>query len=244
MSTSTIIADPYSSLQFVELSHAWDQRAPSYPGQADIKMVRAVKHAQHGVLAWRTITVMHTGTHMNAPIHLIQKGADLAAVSPDRLFGNGAVLDVPKKNWEVITAADLEKAKPGVKEGDIIVIVTGWHHKYSDGLEYYGEAPGLSKDAAEWLVSKKPKMVAVDTPHIDHPLATSMAPHRGGPQMKRLVDCVLQGHRPGLEEGAWRVERGPQDPSRCGHPDHRASGRRRGSRERQAHDSCRHPVEV
>ena len=145
MTTSKIVTDPYSSLQFVELSHEWDQRAPSYPGQADIKMARGVKHAQHGVLAWRTITVMHTGTHMNAPIHLIQKGADLAAVSPDRLFGNGAVLDVPKKSWEVITAADLEKAAPKVKEGDIIVIVTGWHHKYSDGLVYYGEAPGLSQ---------------------------------------------------------------------------------------------------
>ena len=28
--------------------------------------------------------------------------------------------------------------------------------------------------------------MAVDTPQVDHPLATSMGPHRGGPQMKRL----------------------------------------------------------
>ncbi len=207
MATPNITTDPYSGLQMVELSHEWDQRAPSYPGQADIRMVRGVKHAQHGVLAWRTITSMHTGTHMNAPIHLIQKGADLAAIPPDTFFGNGAVLDVPKKNWEVITAADLQKAKPEVKEGDIIVIVTGWHHKYSDGLEYYGEAPGLSKDAAEWLVSKKPKMVAVDTPHIDHPLATSMGPHRGGPHMKRLAGEYTKatGLDPKVEHPEWNV---------------------------------------
>jgi kynurenine formamidase len=203
MTTSKITTDPYSGLQFVELSHEWDQRAPSYPGQTDVRMVRAVKHAQHGVLAWRTTTVMHTGTHMNAPLHLIQRGADLAAISPDRFFGNGAVLDVPKANWEVITAADLEKAEPGVKDGDIVVIVTGWHHKYSDGLEYYGEAPGLSKDAAEWLVSKNPKMVAIDTPHVDHPLATSMAPHRGGPHMKRLASEYAKAT--GLD---WKVEHG------------------------------------
>jgi kynurenine formamidase len=201
MTTAKITADPYSGLQLVELSHEWDQRAPSYPGQTDVKMVRGVKHSQHGVLAWHITTVMHTGTHMNAPIHLIQKGADLAAISPERFFGNGAVLDVPKGNWEVITAADLQKAAPEVKDGDIIVIVTGWHHKYSDGLEYYGEAPGLSKDAAEWLVSKNPKLVAVDTPHVDHPLATSMAPHRGGPQMKRLVPAYSKAT--GLD---WKVE--------------------------------------
>ena len=184
---ANVVKDPYSGLEFVELSHEWDQSAPSYPGQTDVKMFRAVKHAQHGVLAWRINTVMHTGTHMNAPIHLVQKAADLAAIEPERFFGNGVILDIPKKNWETITAADLEKAKPGVQEGDIVVICTGWHKKYSDGLEYYGEAPGLTKDAAEWLVAKKAKMVAVDTPHVDYPLATNMGPHRGGPHMKRLA---------------------------------------------------------
>jgi kynurenine formamidase len=44
----------------------------------------------------------------------------------------------------------------------------------------------LSKDGAEWLVAKGVKLVAVDTPQVDHPLATSMGPHRNGPQMKRI----------------------------------------------------------
>jgi kynurenine formamidase len=183
-----IVTDPYSGLELIELSHVWGHGVPSEPGQTDVRMVRAVKHAQHGVLAWRVTTSLHTGTHMNAPIHMVQRGDDLAAVSPDRLFGNGCVLDVPKSSWEVITASDLEAAAPGVQEGDIVVIVTGWHHKYSDGLEYFGEAPGLTKDAAEWLIGKCPKFVAIDTPFIDVPLATSMGPHRGGPHMKRLVN--------------------------------------------------------
>ena len=72
----TAVTDSYTGLQLVELSHKWGHGAPSYPGQADVKMFRAVKHAQHGVLAWKVNTVMHTGTHMNAPIHLIQRGAD------------------------------------------------------------------------------------------------------------------------------------------------------------------------
>ena len=116
-------------------------------------MVRAVKHAQHGVLAWKTSTSMHTGTHMVAPIHLIQRGADLASISPDRFFGNGVVLDVPKGSYETITARDLEEAGI-VREGDIVVINTGWHRKYSDGLEYFGEAPGLTEDAAQYLVTR------------------------------------------------------------------------------------------
>jgi kynurenine formamidase len=202
-----ITTDPYSGLQLVELSHVWGHDVPSLPGETDVQMYRSVKHGQHGVMAFRINTTMHTGTHMNAPIHLIQKGGDLASISPDRLFGNGAILDVPKKSWEVITAVDLEKAKPGVQPDDIVVIVTGWHHKYSDALEYWGESPGLSKEAAQWLVDKKVKLVAVDTAQIDHPLATSLGPHRGGPLMNRLAPSYKKatGLDPKVEHPEWNI---------------------------------------
>ncbi|MBU2511528.1 cyclase family protein [bacterium] len=203
----TVVTDPYTGLQMVELSHVWGHGVPSYPGQADVKMFRAVKHAQHGVLAWRINTVMHTGTHMNSPLHLVQRAADLAQIPVDHLFGNGVVLNIPKTSYEVITAEDLEVAIPKVQKGDIVVIVTGWHHKYSDGLEYYGESPGLSKEAAKWLVAKECKMVAVDTPQIDHPLATSLGPHRGGPTMSRLENDYRQatGLDPKKEHPEWNV---------------------------------------
>lgn len=203
----SFITDPVTGLQLLELSHEWGHGVPSYPGQADVVMSRAVKHSQHGVLAWKVNTVMHTGTHMNAPIHMIQKGADLAAIPVERFFGNGVVLSIPKGSYEVITAKDLETAKPGVQDGDIVVIVTGWHHKYSDSLEYFGECPGLSKDAAEWLVRKNCRMVAVDTQQIDHPLATSLGPHRGGPTMKRLAKSYQEatGLDPQKEHGEWNI---------------------------------------
>jgi kynurenine formamidase len=204
---TAFITDPYSGLQLIELSHPWGHGAPSLPGQDDVKMYRAVKFAQHGVLAHRINTVMHTGTHMNAPLHLVQKAADLAAIDPDRFFGNGVILNIPKKSYEVITAKDLSAAGPDVKNGDIVVIVSGWHHKYSDAIEYFGESPGLSKDAAQWLVQKECKLVAVDMPQIDHPLATSLGPHRGGPLMKRLAKSYQDatGLDPKKEHPEWNV---------------------------------------
>lgn len=182
----SIVKDPKTGLEFYELSHVWNQNVPSYPGRADVAMRRAVKHAQHGVLAWEINTSMHTGTHMVAPIHVLQKSEDLAAISVDRLFGNGVVLDLRSKgSFDIITADDL-KAAGEIKDGDIVVINTGWHKRYSDALEYFGEAPGLDTSAAEYLASKNPKFVAMDTPFIDSPLATDMVSHRGGPHMKRL----------------------------------------------------------
>jgi kynurenine formamidase len=183
----THVVDPRSGLQLYELSHVWGHGVPSMPGDDDVIMYRSVKHGQHGVMTHRIKMVMHSGTHMNAPLHMIQGGAPASEIPLDSLFGNGVVLSIPKERWELVTADDLQSASPEIQTGDFVVIVTGWHHKYSDSLEYWGDSPGLSKEAAEWLISKEVKMVAVDTPQVDHPMATSLGPHRGGPLMNRVI---------------------------------------------------------
>lgn len=197
--------DTTSGLGFHELSHEWGHGAPSMPGFDDVVMWRSVKHAQHGVMAHRMRMVMHSGTHMNAPIHMIQGGIGIGEVAMERFVGNGVIVSIPKARWELITPADLEAATPTIKAGDLVVIVTGWHHHYSESLEYFGDAPGLSVEAAEWLVAKKVGFVAIDTPQIDHPLATSLGPHRGGPLMNRLAAKYTDatGLDPKIEHPVW-----------------------------------------
>lgn len=190
------VVDPYSGLEFYELSHEWGTGVPSYPGDADVIFDHGVKHAQFGVQAFKVRTNFHTGTHLIAPIHMDPYGADLEKLTPDHYFGNGIILDLRhKKNWDKITAEDL-KAAGEIREGDIVAINTGWHHKYSDSLEYFGQAPGLTLDAAEYLIEKKIKMAAVDMPYVDCPIATVLTDHVGrpGPFMKRLVPTYLEEH--------------------------------------------------
>jgi len=151
-----------------ELSHPWGHGAPAYPGFPDTRIQRPVTHARHGVMAQRIRTVMHTGTHVNAPIHLVQQAAGIGTLPLGLFFGNGVVLDVPKEQWELVTAADLESATPAVEAGDIVLIVTGWHRRL-------------------WLRDAGAKLVGVDTPYVDHPLATQLADHRGGPLAPYLV---------------------------------------------------------
>ncbi len=203
----SVVEDPYSGLRMMELSHVWGHGAPSLPGDPDTVMFRSVKHGQHGVMTHRLKMVMHAGTHMNAPLHLIQGGAGMADVPLECLFGNGVVLDLKKERWGLVTAADLEAAVPTIQPGDFVVIVTGWHHKYSDSLEYFGEAPGLARDGADWLVAKGVRLVGMDTPQIDHPLATSLGPHRGGPLMNRLIAKYQDetGLDPVKEHPDWNV---------------------------------------
>lgn len=175
-----------SGLRFIELSHCWGHGVPVWPGDADVKVERAVYHAKDGVMSQKLTMNMHCATHMNAPAHLIQGGAFIGALPIDRFFGSGVVVSVPKLRWEQVTAEDMEQATPAVKAGDIVLVVTGWHAKFSDSQEYFGEAPGLSLSAAQWLVDRGVALVGIDTPAIDHPLATSLGLHRNGPLMRRL----------------------------------------------------------
>ena len=183
----TAVTDPESGLQLYELSHRWGMYTPIFPGYEEIKLERITHHAKQGVMTHKITTIFHTSTHVNAPLHLIPGAPAVGELPLDRFFGTGVVLSIPKTKWELIEPADLERAKPQIKRGDIVLINTGWHRKYSDSKEYFGYAPGLSRRAAAWLVKKRVKLVGVDTACIDHPLATSLGPHRNGPQIKYLL---------------------------------------------------------
>lgn len=195
------VIDPVTGLKLVELSHRWGYNAPTWPGFDDIKIHKVVNHAKHGVMTQIYKATMHVSTHVNAPLHLIQGGMGVGKLPLDSFFGNGVVLDIPKDKWELVTSQDLENANPAIRERDIVVIVTGWHRRYNDSKEYFGYAPGLSADAAQWLVDCNVKLVAVDTAAVDHPLATSLAPHRNGPQIKYLApEYLAQTGRQALDD--------------------------------------------
>ncbi len=181
------ITDPSTGLNFIELSHPWEHNQPVQPGFDEPIMYRRVNHATHGVMSQYFKTVLHMSTHINAPLHLVSGAEGVGQVDIANFFGSAVVLSIPKKKWQIITAEDLEAQSAGIGEGDIVLINTGWHQRYNESQEYFGHAPGMDLSAAQWLVDRKVKLVGVDTPQIDHPMATSLVPHRNGPTMKRLA---------------------------------------------------------
>jgi kynurenine formamidase len=181
------IRDPENGLEFYELSHPWGMYTPIFPGYEESKFERITYHAKFGVMTHKFTTIFHTSTHVNAPLHLLPGAASVGDLALDRFFGSGVALSIPKDKWELIEPDDLARARPEILADDIVLIVTGWHRKYSDSKEYFGYAPGLSKAAAAWLADKGVKLVGIDTATMDHPLATSLGPHRNGPQIKYLL---------------------------------------------------------
>ncbi|MFT3864317.1 MAG: cyclase family protein [Solirubrobacterales bacterium] len=183
--TEERVSDPRSGVTLIDLSHPFGSHTPVFPGYKDIDIRRGARHASHGVMTQRVVAVLHVGTHVNAPIHLIPGGPDLTGLPLSLFFGSGVVLDVPKGRWETIEPADLEAAGE-VRPNDIVLINTGWHRYHSDSQRYFGEGPGLGVAAAQWLLDHGAKLVGVDTATVDHPMATSLGYHRNGPLAKAI----------------------------------------------------------
>ncbi|MBW1763803.1 MAG: cyclase family protein, partial [Deltaproteobacteria bacterium] len=88
----------------------------------------------------------------------------------------------------IITAEDLENAKPEIQEGDIVMINTGFHRKWGDSDEYFAYGCGADKSAAQWFVDKKVKLVGYGCQANDHPLATKLVDHGLGPTQPHLIE--------------------------------------------------------
>ena len=74
---------------------------PIHPGYEEIKLERITYHAKQGVMTHKITTIFHTSTHVNAPIHLIPRGAGgRRPCRCERFFGTGVVLSIPKGKWE------------------------------------------------------------------------------------------------------------------------------------------------
>ena len=108
----------------------------------------------------------HNGTHIDAPYHYLPEGKRITDYPVSRFIGEGIVLDLRhKKAGEAITKEDLMPLQKTIREGDFLVLQTGWCEKY--GEEEYLNHPYLTKDAAQQLVNLGVRIVAVDFLNVD-----------------------------------------------------------------------------
>ena len=117
-----------TGLEYYDLSIPWGHGVANWPYFEDVKIERVHYHAKSRVLTQRITTVMHSTTHVDVPAHVIEGTPFLDEIPLHCFFGPGVVVSIPKEKWEVVTPEDLEKARPEIQPGDIVIVNTGWHH--------------------------------------------------------------------------------------------------------------------
>jgi kynurenine formamidase len=145
------------------------------------------------------ITGSHVGTHIDALCHVSHRGRMYGGASVDDSFAGGRfvelgietvapvvrrgiLLDVPavlgveccEPAYEV-TVDDLEgalrlaQAEP--REGDVLLIRTGWGRHFDDRAVFEGDdtgVPGPGVEAGTWIASHKPHCVGGETIAFEH----------------------------------------------------------------------------
>jgi arylformamidase len=131
-----------------------ERRLKSDHAKGDLFQVTWVGFAVHGF------------THMDSPRHFFADGRTTSDIPLESTIGDAAVVDLtPVRPSEAITAARLTAAGSHIEPGDIVVLKSCWEQQRSPGTpEFWTEAPYVERDAAEWLLARKPRAVAFDFP--------------------------------------------------------------------------------
>lgn len=108
---------------------------------------------------WQSTSVhmaLHTGAHVDFSLHYRADGESAEQVPLDRTCGPALLMDLGDLEPEhEISAADLERADPGLTAGDIALVRTGWTDRaWGRFPDYYVGSPTCSPEAAEWLVAR------------------------------------------------------------------------------------------
>lgn len=108
----------------------------------------------------------HGFTHMDAPRHYFPDGATTSEVPLEATVGPAAVLDLTAVGAdEPIDAARLERCGAHLRPGDIALLRTAWDTRRPLADErFWREAPWLTRDAAQWLLARRIRALAVDFP--------------------------------------------------------------------------------
>ncbi len=106
---------------------------------------------------------LHTGTHLDAPLHMIEGGADSKSLITKDLFYKAKVCSIDQRK-EKITVEQLNQLE--VEAGDFIIFKTR-NSKLDYLKEYPKEFTYLAEDAAKYLSRKGIQGVGIDSIGIE-----------------------------------------------------------------------------
>ena len=157
------------TLKFIDLTLPISEKIPTFPGSPQPIFIQWENIKDDGYNLELLFLSSHTGTHLDAPYHFLEKGKKIHEISLKRLIINAILVKIRKRGDQPITKTDIQKFEK--KHGKIpnestVIFWTNWQ-KMIKNDSYFVKNPGLSVTAAKYLISKKTNLVGIDSPSID-----------------------------------------------------------------------------
>ena len=194
-------AAPFSGGSWVDLSYGFDSTTIYWPTARPFRLeVVSAQRTPAGYYyaANNFSAAEHGGTHLDAPVHFAEGRHTTDQIPLSQLIGPAVVVDLRAEveragaDYRVPVAAleAWERAHGAVPEGTIVLLLTGWGSRWPDRARYLGTTktgaaavpelhfPGISVEAARWLVARKVHAVGLDTPSLDYGQSTTFDVHQ------------------------------------------------------------------
>lgn len=165
-------------MKIIDLTIPLGIATPAWPTYEPLQVKYFKRLAPNGANGQVVTHSNHLGTHLDGEIHFYTAGKDIADLDMDYLVHDAAIVDLSDVcgDYDVYTSKMVED-RVEVKEGDILVIHTGYHHfgwdmPTADEVRYMVKHPGPDREFAEWAKARKLRWIAVDCGSADHPMNT------------------------------------------------------------------------
>ena len=162
-------------MKIIDLTLTVSDKIPTFPGSPRPNFIPWENIKEDGYNLELLFLSTHTGTHMDAPYHFLEKGAKIHEISLNKLVSKAVLIQSRESRDRFgikqisITKADIQKFEKqhGKIDGfSSVIFYTGWQRNLQKKY-YFTKNPGLSVSAAKYLASKKINLVGVDSPSID-----------------------------------------------------------------------------
>lgn len=162
--------------KIIDLTHTLCEGMPVFPGTELPQFEKVFTVEKNGFAEHRMTLLTHTGTHMDAPAHILPASQTLDQMPVDMFMGSGAVIHVAHLAGKKIEVSDLLPYEYLFKKSEFILFRSGWS-RYWGEEKYFQDFPVLSVEAAEWMQQFKLKGVGVDVISVDATNALRLSVH-------------------------------------------------------------------
>ena len=154
-----MMQDNSASLSWIDISVPLRNAMVHWPSDPPIRINRTLDLGRGDSHTLSEISVgSHTGTHMDAPLHFIQKGKGIDQMPLDTTVGRARVIEI--KDAESIKPEELWQHR--IRRGERILFKTRNSSQVWQADEFVEDFVFISNEAAHFLAERKVKVVGVD----------------------------------------------------------------------------------
>jgi arylformamidase len=150
--------------EIIDLTQPLNERTRVYPGTArpEFEVVSSVD--RDGYKETLISMLSHTGTHIDAPCHILKSGRSLDEFPLEKFSGKATVISCTGR--QEISLDFLKSFETGIREVDFLLFFTGWQDKWHTG-SYFDDCPVPTRETALWLTGFPLKGIGFDAFSVD-----------------------------------------------------------------------------